>query len=481
MRNSLTSDRHSEKWGAQNALMSHQVEAVAKLLPSRVGGLFMEMGTGKSRTAIELARLRQEKIDRIIWFCPVSLKTTIRHEIFKHTTCRPDQIYCFDQETTENSVPLDRQWYVVGIESMSSSARALHSVISLIDDRTMIIVDESTYIKGHRAKRTERITRISEQARYRLILTGTPITQGVVDLYAQMRFLSPKIFGYKSFYSFAANHLKYSACNRGQIVRSLDVDWLTERIRPYVYQVTKEECLTLPKKLYSPWYCELTKEQLSAYQAAKDDFFTDLLLYDDDRWDGLSNGIAVFRLFSRLQAIACGLFGGHELPQNRIDLLEDIITTRTDSHIVIWTKYLASIRQIEERLKANRRPVYRFDGSLTEKQRDKSIEDWQTKGGVLVATQSLGGHGLDLTAASTVFFYSSGFKYSEHLQAEDRCHRIGQERPVTYVRIWADCGIEDRIRLALEKKKNVLEMFRKEVDKVKKTSKTGLRAFINSL
>ena len=88
---------------------------------------------------------------------------------------------------------------------------------------------------------------------------------------------------------------------------------------------------------------------------------------------------------------------------------------------------------------------------------------------------------MDLTAASTVIFYSSGFKYSEHLQAEDRCHRIGQERSVTYVRLWADCGIEDRIRLALKAKKNVLEMFRKEVDKIKKTSKKGLREFINSL
>ena len=460
--------------------MPHQVEAVAKLLPSRVGALFMDMGTGKSRTAIELARIRQEKIDRIIWFCPVSLKTTIRYEILKHTTCRADQIYCFDQKTTENSVPFDKQWYVVGIESMSSSARALHSVISLIDERSMVIVDESTYIKGHRAKRTERITRISEEARYRLILTGTPITQGVVDLYAQMRFLDSKILGYKSFYSFAANHLEYSARNRGQIIRSLNVGWLTERIRPYVYQVTKEECLTLPKKLYSSWYCVLTKEQLDAYQAAKEDFFEDLLQYDDDRWDGLSNGIAVFRLFSRLQAIACGLADGREIPQTRIDLLEDIITMQADSHIVIWTKYLAGIRQIEDRLKTGGRPVYRFDGSLSEKCRDKAIEDWQAKGGILVATQSLGGHGLDLTAASTVIFYSCGFKYSEHVQAEDRCHRIGQTRPVTYVRLWADCGIENRIRLALEAKKNVLEMFKREVEKIKKTGKQSLREMIMS-
>lgn len=235
----------------------------------------------------------------------------------------------------------------------------------------------------------------------------------------------------------------------------------------------------MPEKLYSSRYCFFSNEQEEAYQDAKVDFFDDLLRYDDDRWDGLSNGIAIFRLFSRLQAIACGLADGREIPQNRIDLLEDIVATQTDSHIVVWTKYLASIKQIACR-QFGGRDVYRFDGSLSENDRQKSIRDWQAKGGILAATQSLGGHGLDLTAASTVIFYSCGFKYSEHVQAEDRCHRIGQTRPVTYVRLWADCGIENRIRLALEAKKNVLEMLKREVDKIKKTGKQSLREMIMS-
>lgn len=154
----------------------------------------MEMGTGKSRTAIELVARRLPRIDRVIWFCPVSLKETVRQEILKHTDCAPADIHVFSDRTNERNVP-PALWHIVGIESMSLSDRVTLAVNKLITSRTFVILDESSYIKGHRAKRTMRITELSKRARYRLILTGTPLSQGVVDLFAQMRFLSPKILG----------------------------------------------------------------------------------------------------------------------------------------------------------------------------------------------------------------------------------------------------------------------------------------------
>ena len=475
----MTEQGVQNEWQAVTSLLPHQVEAVTKLLPSRVGGLFMEMGTGKSRTAIELARLRQRKIDRVIWFCPVSLKTTVDYEIRKHTTCADDDIYVFDHRTQEGTVPADRFWYVVGIESMSLGSRAFFSVAQLMDARTMVIVDESTYIKGHWAKRTRRVTQMSEKARYRLVLTGTPITQGIVDLYAQMRFLSPKILGYHSFYSFACNHLEYSTRNKGQIVRTLNSKWVIERIRPYVYQVTKAECLTLPDKIHIDRYCRLSAEQEDAYEAAKQDFVDDLLRYDDDR--DLSNGIAIFRLFSRLQSIACGIKDGDLIDDYRLNLLAAVVGTVRDSHVVIWAKYRKNVQQIVERLQAEGFSAVGYDGRVPERQRQGLLDGWRRSGGFLVATQSLGSHGLDLTAASTVIFYARGFKYSENVQAEDRCHRINQSRPVTYISLWANCGIEDRIWKALCKKEGALERLREEIDKVKKSGKDKLREYIMAL
>ena len=173
-------------------LMPHQETAAAKLLRSRVGALFMDMGTGKTRTALELARVRQAKFDRLIWFCPVSLKETIHFEILKHTDITEEQIHAFNAKTSDVNIPMDRLVYIIGIESMASSTRVVLAANKLTTDRSYVVVDESSYIKGHRSIRTQRITGISARARYRTILTGTPFTQGVVDLYAQMSFLSPK-------------------------------------------------------------------------------------------------------------------------------------------------------------------------------------------------------------------------------------------------------------------------------------------------
>lgn len=170
-----------QTFATKTNLMTHQREAVAKVLPSRVGALFMDMGTGKSRTTIELANLRAGKIDKVVWFTPVSLKLSVAEEIRKHTDCQ--DIYVFDDKTNSRNLPRVR-WYVVGIESMSSSNRVVAAVNKLITTRTMVVLDESSYIKGHNSKRTERLTYICSRARYRLILTGTPFSQGVVDLFA---------------------------------------------------------------------------------------------------------------------------------------------------------------------------------------------------------------------------------------------------------------------------------------------------------
>lgn len=471
-------------WTATTPLLPHQEEAVAKLLPTRVGALFMEMGTGKTRTAIELVRLRQHKIDRVIWFCPVSLKETIRYEIRKHTDCPESMICVFDDRTNEQTVPLNAFWYVVGIESMSSSARVVLTVNQLITDRSFVIVDESTYIKGHYSLRTERITRISARSRYRLVLTGTPLTQGVVDLYAQMRFLSPKILGYRSFYSFARNHLEYSDRYPGMIVRAHNVDYLAAKIRPYVYQVTKDEAgLNLPDKLYETYATTLTWEQRQAYEKAKDELLWEVPPED---WDSLY----IFRLFTALQGIVCGFWrrpNGElvELPHSRVDLLLSVLARIPEPEkVVIWAKYHYSIRQIVEALAQvyGREAVAEFHGELPEGRRNQELARWRESARFLVGTQGVGGHGLDLTVARYMVFYANSFKYSERLQAEDRIHRIGQERRPVYIDLDSGSGIERRIFEALRRKGNALAAFRREVDRVKRQgTKKKIRDLIRSL
>lgn len=465
-------------------LMPHQLDAATKMLPTRVGGLFMEMGTGKSRTAIELARVRARKIDKFVWFCPVSLKETVRQEILKHTDCRPSDICVFDDKINEQNIP-KADWYVVGIESMSASARTVFTVNNLITDRTFVALDESTYCKNHRAERTERITRISERSRYRLIMTGTPLTQGVVDLYAQMRFLSPKILGYRSFYSFAANHLEYSELYPGMIVRTHNEEYLAAKIKPYVYQVTKEECMTLPKKLYESRYFTMTEEQREMYEYAKHRFLWEEAQYADPFMDR----VRIFRLFSALQQIVSGFWNVDgklvELPHERLDMLMHTVwMIPSHEKVIIWAKYHYDIQQIGRALENEYGPdaVAYYYGAIPEKKRNEEIEKFRREARFLVATQGTGGHGLTLNEAAYTIFYNNGFKYSERIQAEDRNHRHGQARRPTYIDIRCAKSIDDRISSAIASKGNVVERFRKEVQRVRESGrKERIRELILSL
>jgi len=453
-------------------LMPWQEAAVEKLKPTRVGGLFMEMGTGKTRTAIELIKKRLHKIDKVVWFCPVSLKSTIFLEILKHTDAR--DIYVFDEKTTSENIPNVR-WVIIGIESMSSSNRMVFAAREIITDKTFVILDESSYIKGHRAKRTERVILMAERAKYRFVLTGTPISQGVEDLFSQMKFLSPQILGYRSWYTFANNHLEYSEKHPGMIVRAHNTKYLAEKMAPYVYQVTKEECMTLPGKQYKTKHFRLTSEQKEAYEAAKEEILLNIDMMDDFK------PYTIFRLYGVLQQIASGFwnhrhvkgdvpspyrYGFLEFPENRLETLIDCI--QDGEKTIIWAKFRYDVDRIASELREyyGVESVAVFTGCTPQKQRQAEVEKFMDRAQFFVSTQSCGGHGLTLNEASNVVFYTNSFKYSERLQAEDRCHRMGQEYKVTYYDVIGP-GIDDKIWEALSRKENVADSFKREVDAVK--------------
>lgn len=462
-------------------LLDHQVTAVRKMMPYRVGALFMEMGTGKTRVVVELARLRQRRISNVVYFCPVSLKETVRRELLKHTDLDDADICVFDDKTRPGRLR-PTQWYIIGIESMSSSNRLLLAANTVIDERSMVVVDESGYIKGHNSLRTLRITRMAERARYRLILTGTPLSQGVVDLYAQMRFLSWRILGYKSFYTFARNHLEYSERYPGMIVAAHNVPYLAAKVQPYSYQVTKDECMSLPAKTYATRWYSMTTEQRQVYEDVKEEL---LMRLDDGEIDSYT----IFRLFAMLQQVTCGFLNRPGLepltfPHYRLDVFATTVAQLPPAApVVIWSKYRRNIREIVALLGddygADR--VTQFHGGLSERERNDEVERWRRHGRFLVATQASGGHGLTLNEAGYHIFYSNGFKYAERIQAEDRSHRIGQTKNVHYIDIVCERSIDERIQKALDDKADALYQFRQQVERVKDKRSAEVRKLVESL
>lgn len=467
--------------------MRHQMAAFDKMLPSRVGALFMDMGTGKSLVVLMLAIHRWHKISNVVWCCPVSLMRNTERQILMHSDTPPERIFRFDSKVTDKTLP-DADWYIVGLESIGGSDRVALAFNALVDERTMLVVDESSYIKGHRAKRTRRLQLIGARARYRLVLNGTPISQGIEDLYAQMTFLSEQILGYRSWYSFQRAHIEWSERYWGKIDERKGVDKLSQRMAPYVYQVTKDECLDIPDKLPpSSRYVRLTHEQELLYEQAKERFARDLLEMEYN--DPADTGIVVYRLFGALQAIANGVipagFKGHgqAIDTRKLDEVEALARQLRHEHLVIWCRYQATVLQVEARLKSALpdMPTSLYYGALNERQRDQNLTAWRENGGALVATASSGGYGLDLVEASYAIFVSNSFKYSERLQAEDRMHRIGQTRSPTYVDIWAECGIEVRIEGALRSKGDALQAFRQELEIARHQGRGAVEEVLRSL
>ena len=469
----------------------------------------MDMGTGKTRVAIELVVRRWDRISKVVVCCPVSLKETWRREIMKHV--ESPSVYVFGERTSSDRLPA-ADWYVVGLESISQSDRQTLALYELVDEQSMIIVDESGYIKNHRAVRTRRLLHIGKTARYRLVLTGTPISNGVEDLFAQMKFLSPRILGYRSFYAFARNHLEYHPDYPGLVVETHNEDYLAARMRPYVFQVTKDEALELPEKIHERRYLSLTAEQEALYEQAKEE-----LLMRVDPFEISSR--AIFRLFTALQQITCGFWNRrvpdkvtdefgmihwpldcstlpqeHHYPDHeRLGLLRDVlreISAREGENekVIIWARYHFCVREIARMLGAEYGPgaFSELHGDLSDAERTQELDAWRAScadGGrrFLIATPETGSHGLTLTEARYAVFYNNTFNYADRLQAEDRIHRIGQTRRPTYIDLVCSGTIDDRIMEALSKKEDVLRAFRAEVEAVKHQKGEALEELATTL
>ena len=280
-----------------------------------------------------------------------------------------------------------------------------------------------------------------------------------------MEFLSPLILGYPSRHAFQSALAVFQDRKQAFPVEGVSLDEVCRAIAPYVYQVSKEDCLKLPPKLYRRILCSFSEEQTSLYQAVKTRFLDEINRY------GLSDlNMAIFRLFSGLHAVSCGVLpsgflGVRRLRNRRIDTLFNELRQFRTSHVIIWANYLESVAALNEALPTAfpQIPVYTLHGRVPATERAAKIDLWKKRGGVLVATQGTGGYGLTLTESHQVFFYSENWRYALRLQAEDRCYRIGQKDSVCYVTLQGESRFDERIRSALARKADALEELKREV------------------
>jgi len=431
-------------------LLPHQIQAIAKLRHVKVGALYMEMGTGKTRTALELIALRLAagKVNHVLWLCPCSVKSTILAELRKHV---------------ESDLSI---FTVEGIESLSQSDKLYLKLLDLVaNKKVFLIVDESNLVKNHFAKRTKRIAELAKSCEYRLILNGTPVSKNEADLFAQWYILDKRILGYNSFWSFSANHLEYD--DYGKVRRVLNVDYLTKKIAPYSYIINKNECMKLPDKRYRTRYFYLTERQEYEYYNAKE-----LLLANVDEFDSTT----IYKLFTGLQQVVSGnviisinplksrpMFND-PLDNPRIKTLLDEIDG-VNEKIIIWCKYKHEINDICKVLrdKYGESSVAQFYGDVNLKNRNIEIEKFKNEAQYLVANKVCGGYGLNLQFCSYMIYYSNDFNWATRAQSEDRVHRLGQNKEIRIVDICAKSKIDERIIKNLYCKENLCDSFKREL------------------
>ncbi len=445
-------------------LLPHQIKAVEKLSKIKVGALYMEQGTGKTRTALELIcrRYNAGKVNHILWLCPYSVKRTIERELEKHVL---DDLSMFT---------------ICGIETLSSSIKTNLELIKLVKEKNVyLIVDESNLVKNHKAKRTQRIDRLAEDCQYKLILNGTPISRNEADLFAQWHILDWRILGYKSFWSFSSNHIVWDDNVRGKIKDLLNVDYLTRKIAPYTYQVKKDECLDLPDKTYQIYYYDLTYTQRDLYAYVADK----LLLEVDEMFPS-----TIYRLFTALQDVISGLDVNVEGPkieskplfENPTDnprmqiFLEAVNRVDENEKIIIFAKYTHEINDIVSVLNAEYGPdmAVPFNGSVKQKERHKNIDRFKDNARFFVANKVTAGYGLNLQFCHNVIYYSNDWDFATRSQSEDRVHRIGQDRKVCIIDICAENTLDERILKCLGKKENMVESFKSFIDLCKDDKNT---------
>lgn len=455
-------------------LLPHQVEAVEKLKRLKVGALYMEMGTGKTRTSLEIIKLRLEadKIDKVIWLCPCSVKGDLLRGIREHSDLA--------------SIPGVLE--ICGIETLSSSVKAYSHLLQVVDcHRVQLIVDESSLVKNPFCIRSKHITTLAEKCPYKLILNGTPITKNEADLYSQWYILDWRILGYRSYYSFAANHLEFDKDRPRRVVRALNTNYLARKIEPYTYQCLKSEVISLPPKVVSSHGFSLTDEQDEVYEMCIQRLLTDL----DDMSDA-----AIYRFFGTLQGVICG-FNIHiddklkvsrskmfhdPLANPRIQKLLEFLDEIGDDKAIIFCTYTEEIRDILQVLNEHSpgRAVP-FYGEISQKKRDENIGHFRGSAQFLVANKSCGSFGLNLQFCHRIIYYSHDWNWGTRAQSEDRVHRIGQTDKVEITEIYAWCTLDEQILKCLSKKENLSDRFKDNVSKQSLLSMAKGEKYVESL
>lgn len=471
----------------QTVPYKHQEKTLARCAYRKEFAFFLEMGLGKSKVLLDNAAVlfEADKINALLIITPKgNLRNWDKNEIPKHLPDRidkkvvvwqPNHTKKWQQEYSELVLEehSDRlEILTMNVEAFSTEKGLKFARAFVLNHETMIAVDESTLIKNPQAKRTKSLLGLSREAPYKRILTGFPVTKTPLDLYAQCAFLNPLLLGFKSYYAFKARYAITRMRRMGhnsfqEVVGYHRMDELQGMLKEFSARWTKDKCLDLPEKVYMQRSIELSDEQKKAYTQMKKEA---LMVLADEVYTTQT----VLTQLMRLQQIVAGSLRSPSgevqvLKNNRIgetlNVLEEI-----SGKAVIFAVFQTDIEQLVKKIAEvyGDDSVASYYGKTPQRDRENILDNFQDPDHPLrffVSNPHTGGRGLTLTAASHMIFFSNSYDLELRIQAEDRIHRIGQDKSCTYIDLVCENTVDEKILEALKKKISISNEVLGEVKK----------------
>lgn len=331
-------------------------------------------------------------------------------------------------------------------------------------DADLVVCDESQRIKTHDAKQSKAMHRLGDMAKYKLILSGTPVQNNAIDIWSQYRFLDRTVFG-DSYYAFRGRYAIMGGFNNKQIVGYKDLDGLIKKEHSIAFRITKEEAVDLPEQTFEVRYVGMPAKERKLYEKIRKDSITEL------ESGGKVTAATVLTKLLRLQQLAGGFLvkDGADKPEKvstaKLDALKDIIidyVVEGGRKLVVFARFIPEVDAIlklaEKILPKNRKAVALY-GGIKKNERGGIVGQFQTDPDTVLFVGQIdtAGTGITLTAADTCVYYSKNFNYATYEQSLSRIHRIGQVNRCTYIDLVVGDSVDEKINIALMKKENLAE------------------------
>ena len=463
--------RPSINWAFRRTPFDHQLHTFNYFIANPNAAGFLDMGLGKTYIAAEYMDYLNQKVSKkpSLVVIPKSSFETWEREFAEIQS--PLRVVRIAGSPARKRAQLAREAdvYLIVYESVRN---LLPQLIRM--DWGLIVLDESTKIKNANSERAKALYALAPKAARRVILTGSPITQSYVDIFGQYRFLDPTVFG-NSFFRFRAQYCVMGGFDNKQIVNYTNLDKLVEKIYSRAISYKAEECLDLPEKIYKVYKYDLSNPERRAYDALKKELTLKWGITNDGEVEITHSVSAQNALVAgmRLVQICSGYIGGvtevgeftsefRDLGESKLDLFQEVMEeVPRDDRALVWVRFRRDLERVADRCRKMGLSFCVFHGDLNETERKQIITDFQNgKYKVFIGTTAAGSHGITLTRANVVVYYSQDYSVEKRVQSEKRAHRIGQTKPVLYVDLVARQSIEESIYKVIQQKGSAAEFIK---------------------